>query len=153
MFDLNLNFPDIRLSIAGLFRRKVIRSKENTSILFIDDQDMPVVDNLKRAGYKVSKKRDVRNIHDNDVRCSHIIFVDFDGVGTSVSSQYQGAGLIKQIKDEYGSSKFVIFYSARSSVPIEIVMGSYLERADAKIKKDADESEFIKLIHEAFEKI
>ena len=126
-------------------------TKDNVQLLFIDDSEMPVVDNLRKSGYKVTKKVDVRNIHDADVKNAQVIFVDFDGVGNVISSQHQGAGLIKALKEEYKKSKYIVLYSAQRRLPADTVLNEYLSYADGMLKKDADETKFTDQIQKAFE--
>ncbi|MEK7453209.1 MAG: hypothetical protein AAB614_03170 [Patescibacteria group bacterium] len=89
MFDLNFNVNNkFDNSFWRIFNPinwlKKSYTKDNTNILFIDDLEMPIVDNLKKAGYKVKKIRDVKDVDDADVKNSQIIFVDYKGVGKNI---------------------------------------------------------------------
>lgn len=128
-------------------------SKENVNILFIDDLDMPVVKNLSTAGYRVKKLRDVKDIDDADVKNSQIIFVDFDGVGKFISPNHQGAGLVKELKTKYGNSKYVVLYTAQPTLPADTIMKSLFDAADARLRKDADETDFTEQIREALKQL
>lgn len=128
-------------------------TKDNANILFIDDLDMPVFENLKRAGYKVKKIRDVKNVDDADVQYAQIIFVDFDGVGKFVSPQHQGAGLAKEIKTKYLATKYVVLYTAQPTLPADTVMKELFNAVDARLRKDADVTDFTDQIREAFKKL
>lgn len=158
MFDANFIKIENKFDLGSLnprnwFKKKKEYSKENTNILFIDDLDMPVVDNLKKAGYRVKKIRDVKDIDDAEVQNAQIIFVDFDGVGKFVSPQHQGVGLIKELKIKYGSSKYIILYTAQLTMPTDTAINALLNIADARMRKDSDVTDFTEQIREAMKKI
>ena len=144
------NFLDI-FNIKKWFRKSY--TKDNVNILFIDDLDMPVVESLKKAGYKVKKIKDVKNVDDAEIKNAQIIFVDFDGVGRSISPQHQGAGLIKELKTKYKNSKYVILYTAQPTLPSDTIMTSLFNIADGKMRKDSDATDFTEQIREALRKI
>jgi len=127
--------------------------KNSVNLLFIDDNDMPVADNLRKSGFKVVKRKDIKNIDDGDVLKSQIIFVDFNGVGRSVSTQHQGAGLAKNLKERFGKSKFIVLYTAEAVLPTDTIFNTILNSVDAYLKKDADETEFSEVINVAFKKL
>lgn len=85
--------------------------KSKTRILFIDDNDFPVVRNLKQAGWITDLVNDVHDIDDPSILASHILFVDINGVAKNLSKE-EGIGLVKALKQKYGSSKKVIIYSS-----------------------------------------
>lgn len=152
IFKLENNFENgFWSSIKKLFMPSY--SKENVNILFIDDLEMPVVENLKRAGYRVKKVKDIKNIDDAEVRNSQIIFVDFEGVGRAVSSQHQGAGLVKELKKKYLKSKYIVLYTSQMLLPSDTIMKSFFDYADARLKKDDDETEFLSIIDKALKEI
>lgn len=128
-------------------------TKDNVNILFIDDLDMPVVESLRKAGYRVKKIRDVKDVDDSEVKNSQIIFVDFEGVGRSVSPQHQGAGLVKELKTKYRESKFVVLYTAQPTMPADTTMSSLFTIADARMRKDSDTTDFTDQIREALKKL
>jgi len=120
-------------------------NKDNSSILFIDDLEMPVVDNLKKAGYKVKKIRDVKDVDDADIKNSQIIFVDYKGVGKNISQTYEGLGLIERLIELYPNKKRIILYSAHN-FSNDVAMNAIFNKAHNRISKNADTSEFMKLI-------
>lgn len=134
--------------------KKESLTKDTVRILFVDDQYFPIVENLARAGYKVKRKKDVRDVDDLDVKDYHIIFVDYDGVGRNFSEIHQGAALVKAIKDKYSASKFVILYTNQDSIPAETSMNNLFMAADAHMRKSSsDASDFIEKIDEGLSKI
>lgn len=154
MFDVKISiFDKIEIPSMWAFINRFRFSKSNIRILFIDDSDMPIVENLKRAGWSVRRVRDIKNIDDDAIRTARIIFVDYKGVGRNISPQYEGVGLIKAIKDKYKSSKRLILYSAHSDFPNNIVLDPIFQVADNKIRKNADNTEFLAIIDSEIKKI
>ena len=139
------------LNPKNWFRKRF--SKDTVNILFIDDLDMPVVENLKKAGYRVKKVRDVKNVDDAEVKSAQIIFVDFDGVGKSISPQHQGAGLIKELKTKYTNSKYIVLYTAQSNLPADTIMRSIFDAADARLRKDSDVTDFTLQIRDGLKRL
>ncbi|ENU31068.1 MULTISPECIES: hypothetical protein [unclassified Acinetobacter] len=87
--------------------------KSKVRILFIDDQDFPVIKNLKRSGWSVDHLYKVDDIDHPYIIASHILFVDINGVAKDLSDE-DGIGLVKALKKKYASEKKVIIYSAES---------------------------------------
>jgi len=142
----NLSF----LNPKNWFRKKY--TKDNANILFIDDLEMPVVDNLKKAGYKIKKIRDVKDVDDADIQNSQIIFVDYKGVGKNISQTYEGLGLIERLIERYPHKKRVILYSAHN-FSNDVALNEIFNKAHGRISKNADTSEFMKLIDREIKKI
>lgn len=139
------------LNLKRLFRERY--TKDTVNILFIDDMEMPVVENLKRSGYKVKKVRDISDAEGAEVKNAQIIFVDFDGVGRRVSPQHQGAGLVKEIKSRYGASKYVVLYTAQPAMPTDTTMSSLFSLADERMRKDSDVTDFTDQIREGLKRL
>lgn len=150
-FENNFN-SDLFSSLNPLNFFKKRYTKDNVNILFIDDDDMPVVDNLKRSGYKVKKVRDIKNVDDAEVKNAQIIFVDFDGVGRCISPQHQGAGLVQELKTKYGTTKYVVLYTSQISLPTDTIIKLFNE-ADDRMRKDSDVTDFNIQIRKALSKI
>lgn len=128
--------------------RKTNIDKEKACILFIDDEDLLVVENLKSSGWNVDKVNDLLNIQDEKVKRSHIIFVDYQGVGKKISEQNQGLGLIKALRDHYGDKKRIILFTGQS-LPID----DKLKWAHNFLYKNSETYEFISLIESELRKI
>lgn len=141
----------IYLNPINWFKKRY--TKDTVNILFVDDLDMPVVDSLKKAEYKVKKVKDIKNIEDAEVKNAQIIFVDFDGVGKTISPRHQGAGLVKELKTKYGSTKFIVLYTAQSTLPTDTTMNSLFNIADSRMRKDSDVTDFMEQIREALKKL
>lgn len=121
--------------------------RHNTHILFIDDKTPSVVKNIQDAGWvNTAYVRDIKNIHDDEVKRAQIIFVDYRGVGRTFSKKDEGFALVRELKKEYGVSKRVILYSGEADYTSEFMNG--VRSADAHIPKDSQSEEFMSLIRE-----
>lgn len=154
MFDVKISiFEKIEIPIVSSFISRIRFNKSNVRILFIDDEIMPIVENLRKAGWSVEKTKDIKNIDDDAVRRARIIFVDYKGVGRNISPQYEGVGLIKNLKDTYKKTKRVILYSANDNFPKEIVLNPIFQAADNRLPKNADTIEFLDMINMEIKKL
>lgn len=144
--DGNIDISNSKLNPFNWFRKKY--TKETVNILFVDDCDMPVVQNLEKAGYRVRKVNDIKDPEDPEVKHAQVIFIDFDGVGRSISA-HQGAGLVKEIKSIFDAKKYVVLYTAQPTLPADTVMRDLFNRADARLRKDADITDFTEQIRAA----
>jgi hypothetical protein len=142
------NIENIKLELTNFWGKKKL-DKSNTNILFVDDENFPVVEKLQKAGWSVKKVKDIMNIQDDDVQRAHIIFVDYKGVGKYLSENDQGIGIIKAIKTSYGNSKRVILYSGHN----RFNLGLDLRVADNILSKNSDVYEFITIIEAEIKKI
>lgn len=136
------------ISLGGLFRgllgnKKV--SKSNAHILFIDDKDFPVVQNLREAGWSTERIKDIRNLDQDNVQRAHIIFVDYRGVGKYLAENDEGFGLIKALKRKYEDSKRIILYSEYGRYKSDFITKAK-EYADNHLPKDSNTEEFISMI-------
>lgn len=154
MFDPSLVKINLNLYLNPLtWWNRLKFNKANIRLLFVDDENMPVVENLKKLGWSVEKVKDVRNLDEDVVQRSHVIFVDFKGVGRNLSSRDQGAALISALKEKYGNKKRVILYSADYTIPSNLALTGKIDCADAKIRKNANPIEFLNIITEQMKKL
>ncbi len=120
------------------------RLKEMTRILFIDDKhtDFQIVSILKKQGWKNTKSiKDVINLDDSKVRDSDIIFVDINGVGSTLFAD-EGLGLASALKKKYTNKK-IILYSADNKGDR---FHKALREVDGCLSKDAEPFQFSNLI-------
>lgn len=140
-------------TVATLIRKiKPKLRKERLQVLFIDDETMPIVETLRNAGYQVKKKQNVSSEDDVDVLNSHVIFIDYNGVGGRLSNQ-QGAGVLKRIREKYRKTKYLVLYTAQPKLPTEMVTSGYLDFADDKMRKSASMDEFIGQLDKALSQL
>ena len=117
------------------------KEKCSVHVLFIDDQKFDNVDVLRNAGWKNTKSiKDIKAIDCPEVLAADVIFVDINGVGTSLFPKEQGLGVAVQIKSRY-SEKCVVVYSAQ---PQELHKA--LSQVDAVLPKNAEPYEYISIL-------
>lgn len=120
------------------------KRKSNISILFIDDKhtDFRIVSILKKTGWINTKSvKDVINLDDPKVVEADIIFVDINGVGTTLFKD-EGLGLASALKKKYLDKKIVIY----SSNPEGDRSHKALREVDEFLFKDAEPFQFTNLI-------
>lgn len=152
--NLNIiNIEKLKISFNPLTWFNRLRFKKDTvRILFIDDKQMPVVDNLKNSGWSVEKIEDVKSEDNEIIQRNHIIFVDYKGVGKNISKKYEGVGLAGSIKDKYGDKKRVILYSA-NTFSNDAVMSKYLDKIDDRMLKNVDTIDFVEMINKQMKQL
>lgn len=117
------------------------KEKGSVHVLFIDDEKFDNVDVLRNAGWKNTKSiKDIKAIDSPEVLAADVIFVDINGVGTSLFPKEQGLGVAVQIKSRY-SEKCVVVYSAQ---PQELHKA--LSQVDAILPKNAEPYEYISIL-------
>lgn len=118
--------------------------KARVRILFIDDNilDFKMVSILKKSGWINTKSvRDITYLDDPKIIEADIIFVDINGVGTSLF-QDQGLGLANALKSKFKTKKIII-YSAETTGDR---FHSALRAVDGCLSKNAEPYQFINLI-------
>lgn len=114
--------------------------KKHTSILIIDDEIFPYSDALRKHDFSIEYKNDIQSL--KDVEAYDVILCDVKGVGKFLGSQYEGAYLVKQIKEKY-PNKVVISYTANN---YDATYHSYMEFADATVRKGTSIEEWSELL-------
>ena len=106
--------------------------------MVIDDDEFIYLDPLRKSEYRIEHRRDIQSL--KDVAEYDVILCDIRGVGKFLNSQFEGAYLVKQIKEKY-PNKIVISYTANSYDP---KFQEYLSYADATVAKY--ESEYVRAV-------
>jgi len=120
------------------------KTKENTRILFVDDEHtkFKMVSIMKRAGWINTKSvKDIYDMDDPKIHESAVIFVDINGVGTTLFED-QGLGLASALKEKYPEKKIVL-YSAESTGDR---FHKALRAVDDCLPKNAEPYQFINLV-------
>ena len=97
--------------------------------MVIDDDEFVYLDLLRKSEYRIEHRSDIQSL--KDVAEFDVILCDVRGVGKFLNSQFEGAYLVKQIKEKY-PNKIVISYTANSYDP---KFQEYLSYADATVPK------------------
>lgn len=103
--------------------------KRTSNILIIDDDTFTYLETLRRHEFNIEYKRDIDSI--KDVEAYDIILCDIRGVGKFLESEFEGAYLVKQIKEKY-PNKILVSYTANN---YDVKFQKYLQYADATIPK------------------
>lgn len=118
--------------------------KSLTRLLFIDDnhKEYKMVSILKKYGWTNTKSvKDITDLDDPIVLEADIIFVDINGVGTTLF-QDQGLGLASALKKKYPNKKIIIYSSETTGDRFHRA----LREVDDCLYKDAEPYQFINLI-------
>lgn len=121
--------------------------KREVDILIIDDEDFPLLDDLKKHEFTIEYKKDITSL--KDVEPYPIILCDIHGVGKFLGSDKEGAYLVSQIKEKY-PSKIVISYTADTTTPN---VQKYLHFADNVMEKGTSIEDWAQLLTESVKKI
>ncbi|WP_291866299.1 response regulator [Maribacter sp.] len=140
----NINSTQRKDDIKEEAKKKKNRIKDTTKILFIDDNhtDFQIVSILKRQGWKSTKSiKDVINLDDPKVKEADIVFVDINGVGTTLFKD-EGLGLASALKKKYTDKKIIIYSADTKGDRFH----NALREVDGCLSKDAEPFQFSNLI-------
>lgn len=140
----NINSSETQKEQKEISKEKENRIKEKTKILFIDDNhtDFKIVSILKKNGWINTKSiKDVINLDDQKVKDADIIFVDINGVGTTLFND-EGLGLASELKKKYKNKKIIIYSADTKGDRFH----KALREVDGCLSKDAEPFQFSSLI-------
>jgi len=109
-----MKFPQISIVKYTLDDLKIIENTKEKSVqdlrkvvdvLIIDDEEFPPTDFLRNNNFRLTQKKDIDNV--KDVSEYPIIMCDIRGVGKKLSTDYEGAYLIKEIKQSYPAKRVI----------------------------------------------
>ena len=132
-----MNFCLVKKEIADLNAEPILKNyslaqlKRATDILIIDDDPFTYEDALKKNEFMIDYKSDIQSL--KDVEAYSVILCDIMGVGKFLQSQYEGAYLVRQIKEKY-PYKTVIIYSGNQ---FNTAYQEFLNYADHTMQKGA----------------
>jgi len=140
-----MNWNPFKKKRLKLPERDLEELKRITRILFIDDRVFGNVQIIKDSGWSNTRQiKDVTSLDQSELRESHILFVDIQGVGKKLKFSEEGLGLIIALKKKYPNKKILV-YSAEDQGKIE-AFHKGIDIADARLSKTADPYEFQVLI-------
>lgn len=136
--DSEKNIPKV------LTEEKVKEIKNNTKILFIDDDTrFKVVKILNKSGWINSKLvKDIESLDCHDVVDADIIFVDVQGVGVELNFKEEGLGLASALKDKYPQKKIIIYSAEQKGDRFH----DALRKVDDFLAKDVDPYQFTSVV-------
>lgn len=107
-------------SLARLFRKPVVKEshlaietiKSLSSILVIDDHEVPFLVAMQSEGWRVTHWTDVRSLRDIEQGKYDLIFLDIQGVGVALGDD-EGFGVLKRLKQTVPGLPVVAYSSKR----------------------------------------
>lgn len=128
LYFINKKISDINGDLV-LKETTTVELRKLAEILIIDDNEFVFINALKKHEFNIEAKIDIQSI--KDVEAYDIILCDIRGVGKFLCSDFEGAYLIKQIKEKY-PTKIVIAYTAND---YDATYNKFLSYADAVVSK------------------
>lgn len=118
--------------------------KLKARIAFVDDEEISHVERLRRDGYSITQFDDIDNIDDFLRKKYHVVILDIQGVGQSISPQSEGWGILKYLKGANPHLVIIMFTGAEWSITkykgeadaADDFIGKDLEFLDFKAKLD-----------------
>jgi len=120
------------------------KAKLKARIAFIDDEDISHVERLREDGYNITHFDDIENIDDFLRKKYHVVVLDIQGIGKSISPKSEGWGILKYLKQANPNMVVIMFtgaewsitkYKGESEVADDFI-GKDLEFLDFKSKLD-----------------
>ena len=116
---------------AILKEKSLSTIKKLTEILVIDDKEFVFLEALRKHELSIQQKYDLTHL--SDASEYDIILCDIRGVGKFLESDYEGANLIKALKNKY-PNKIILAYTANE---YDASFQKYLDYADGIAPKGA----------------
>jgi len=146
LYHLNYQISDLN-GEQILKEITLAKLKREVDILVIDDEDFPLLDDLKKHEFSIEYKKDITSLR--DVEPYSIVLCDIHGVGKFLGSDKEGAYLVSQIKEKY-PYKIVVSYTADTTGPD---VQKYLHSADNVMAKGTSIEDWAELLTESVKKI
>ena len=118
-------------------------NREDVKILLIDNESFLNLERLQRNNFRIMQTWDIANV--SFVNEYEIILLDIEGVAKSLSEKYQGAFLIKEIRNKY-PHKIIVAYSAKTFDPS---YNDYFSYANFVFRKDISAEQWVENLDEA----
>jgi hypothetical protein len=136
-----MNWKIWKSNTVSLKERNLDEIMSICKILIVDDKNFPLIDILKASGWINTRRiKDVDSLEQSEIKESHILIVDIQGVGKKLKFKDEGLGLILAIKDKYPNKKLIV-YSAEDQGKIQ-AFHSGLDVADKRLSKNSDPYQF-----------
>lgn len=120
------------------------KAKFKARIAFIDDEETPHIERLRKDGYNITHFSDIDNIDDFARKKYHVVILDIQGVGQELSPTSEGWGILKYLKSQCPNIVVIMFTGAEWSITkykdeasvADDFIGKDLEFLDFKSKLD-----------------
>lgn len=113
--------------------------KFRARVAFIDDEEVPHIKRLQNDGYMITPFADIDNIDDFVRKSYHVVILDIQGIGKSLSPNQEGWGLLKYLKEEFPNIVVIMYTGADWSIT---QYKELADMADAFIGKDLEYLDF-----------
>ena len=117
--------------------RTLLQERDKYRIVFIDDQNPPLIKAIEKHGFDLTHFQDISNV--NEIKKYDIVICDIQGVGKSFGSEFEGGHLIKEIRLNY-PLKYLIAYSGKS---FDMRYNQFFKLSDNVAMKQADITDWI----------
>jgi DNA-binding NtrC family response regulator len=125
--------------LVQLSSQEFDKIKFRARVAFIDDEEVPYIKRLQNDGYMITPFPDIDNMDDFIRKNYHVVILDIQGIGKSLSPNQEGWGLLKYLKEECPNIVVIMYTGADWS----ITQYKYLaDKADAFIGKDLEFLDF-----------
>ena len=121
--------------------------RRRVPIAVIDDEglDPSLLRVLQANGFILEQYNDIQTV--SQIHRYSVVLCDIRGVGSNISPEYQGAGIVRAIRKEY-PTKYIITFTGSE---IDKKYNAMLQDADDSIVKDAEKQVWIEKLNEAVE--
>jgi len=116
-------------------------------ILVIDDQEFPYRTLFKKDGFNVDKWNDVTRLQDLEQGKYDVILLDLQGIGRRLSTNDQGLGVLRHLKESNPDQVIVAYSNADWGVRYQ----PFFDLADAVLPKSADYLDFKRVVEECLQ--
>lgn len=134
--------PRINSLVPNLSREHL---KRNCRIIFIDDEKLELVDDLKKEGFSAEQDFSGDNIQNIEKGYYDLIILDYNGVGKRYGED-QGLALLKSIK-RVNPSVYVLAYTTQNLSPEK--SSEFYTLTDGTLNKDLGVGDSISRIEDA----
>lgn len=119
--------------------------KRNCRILFIDDENVDLISDLRKEGFSVDHDKNGNDVSNIERGYFDLVVLDYNGVGTKYGND-QGLSLLKAIK-RVNKSVFVLSYTSQNLPPNK--SSEFYTLCDGTLNKDDGVADSIKRIEDA----
>lgn len=139
MFNI-FSSPELKSFNKPLSREELIK---RSRILIIDDEEVPIIEDIKHAGFSVDLDTSGNEIEKIERNLYDLIILDYGNVGVKYGKDH-GLSLLRHIK-RVNPYVFVISYTSKS---LNSEQSDFFRLTNATLSKDAGIEETIKKIEE-----
>lgn len=122
--------------------------KERANILFIDNEEVPLIETLQLEGWHVEHWIEVKSLKELEDGKFDLIFLDIGGIGKEYCPDEEGFGILKRIKTVNPSILIVAF----SGLSFDATRAEFWALADATLSKSSGAIKAIELLEELLKK-